>query len=274
MSKDIGRLTGELRRRASAGATHQVALRRGRDLDMWLGCGYPKSGTVWLCHLMASAMEVPYPQNYEMPIYMRSVIHSHWRYDPRLPRTIYIHRDGRDVFTSLYFYLTKSGKPQRNPLAMALRNRRGHSIEDILGAGDEASQMLRLLEMEIERPTGSPVDWATHVREWRDNEGVAVVSYEDLLERPGDTLEGAFASLGEPLDRRLIDAAVMLHDFSVRTGRARGEADATSFKRAGVAGGWRQHFDRSLAKAFDEYAGDLLVELGYESDRSWVDECE
>lgn len=260
----------EARRRASAAATHQILLRRGEDLGMWLGCGYPKSGTVWLCHLMASALEIPYPQNYEMPIMMRSVIHGHWDYDERLPSTIYIVRDGRDVLTSLYFYLTRSGKPQRNTMAMKARELKGYSVEAIRNAGTESQQLLKLLELEQKNPTGAHVSWAEHVRQWNNKPNVAVVTYENLLENPAATLSGAFASLGKEIDPRLIEASVQLHDFSIRTGRPPGADDPTSFRRSGVAGGWRKHFTPEVAEAFDAYAGDVLVELGYERDRSWT----
>lgn len=262
----------ELRRRTSAAVTHQVLLRRGNDLGMWLGCGYPKSGTVWLCHLMASALEVPYPQNYEMPIMMKSVVHGHWNYDERFPPAIYIVRDGRDVLTSLFFYLTRSGKPQRNVLAMKARALRGRGVGEILGAGSEADQLIKLLEMEQESPTGASVSWAEHVRQWSGQDNVALVRYEDLLDSPASTLTSAFETLGKTVDPRVMDAAVQLHDFSVRTGRARGVDDPTSFRRAGVAGGWRKHFTRDVAEAFDRYAGSLLVDLGYEQDRSWVND--
>lgn len=263
-------VASEVRRRASAAVTHRTLLSSGRDLGMWLGCGYPKSGTVWLCRLMATALEIPYPQNYQTPIRMRSVIHGHWDYDSRFPKAIYIHRDGRDVFTSLYYYLTSSGRPQQNPLAMALRNRRGHSVDSILAAGDRSQQMMRLFEMEMERPTGAHVTWADHVRNWRDRPDVAVVSYENLLDKPVETLGRAFESLGNPIGERVLQAAVDVHDFSARTGRERGESSPQSFRRSGTAGGWRSHFSPELAQAFDAYAGDLLVDLGYEQDRSWV----
>lgn len=271
MSSTSSSLISEARRRASAAATRRTLLRSGEEMGMWLGCGYPKSGTVWLCRLMSSALEIPYPQNYEMPIRMKSVIHGHWEFDPRFPKTIYVHRDGRDVLTSLYYYLTSSGRPLQNPMGMALRKRRGHDLQSIRDAGDRPQQMMRLFEMEMESATGAHVSWAEHVRQWRNHSNVAMVSYEDLLDRPVATLGRAFESLDHPVGERLLSAAVEVHDFSARTGRQPGESAPQSFRRSGTAGGWRDHFSPELARAFDSYAGDLLVELGYEDDRAWVD---
>ena len=108
---------GEQSRRLAARATKQIVLRRGDELSMYVGCGFPKSGTVWLCQLLGTALGVPYPREYQSPIAMSAVVHTHWSYDPRLPPTAYIRRDGRDVMLSLYFYYLRAldvpGKPRR-----------------------------------------------------------------------------------------------------------------------------------------------------------------
>ena len=46
---------------------------------------------------------------------MKSVVHAHWRYDERLPKTVYIYRDGRDVMVSLLNYQMKSMADDRHP---------------------------------------------------------------------------------------------------------------------------------------------------------------
>ena len=52
-------------------------------------------------------------------------------------------------------------------------------------------------------------------------------------------------------------------------GRTRGEEDATSFFRKGVAGDWKNTFTEGDKSIFKEAAGDLLVRLGYEKDAGW-----
>jgi hypothetical protein len=39
--------------------------------------------------------------------------------------------------------------------------------------------------------------------------------------------------------------------------------------RSGKIGGWREHFTPAHKKLFNQYAGDLLVKLGYESGLDW-----
>jgi hypothetical protein len=66
--------------------------------------------------------------------------------------------------------------------------------------------------------------------------------------------------------RRRVEAA----SFEDSTkGRTRGEEDSTSFFRKGIAGDWRNVFTKQHKAIFKEYAGELLVELGYERDNDW-----
>ncbi len=50
----------------------------------------------------------------------------------------------------------------------------------------------------------------------------------------------------------------------------RTRVEPEGFFRKGVVGGWRDGWQFEQRNAFDAAAGDLLVELGYEPDRSWV----
>src|SRR5262245_12144672 len=91
-------------RKGSARMTKSIARRYGHSLGMWVGCGYPKSGTSWLCQLLSSYLDIPHPRRFRLPIAMPSVLHAHWLPEPQLPKTVYVARDGRDVMVSLYFY--------------------------------------------------------------------------------------------------------------------------------------------------------------------------
>jgi hypothetical protein len=51
-------------------------------------------------------------------------------------------------------------------------------------------------------------------------------------------------------------------------GRKRGAEDSSSFFRKGIVGDWRNFFTERDESIFREEAGDLLVELGYDSDAS------
>lgn len=269
-------LAQEQLRRIAAKSTEHIALRVGRSLPMYIGCGYPKSGTVWLCQLLSSCLGLPYPQNYLLPVAMRSVIHAHWSWDPRLPPTAYIVRDGRDVMVSFYFYEMRAMTLARNPRSVSARRKKyayilGKSYDPM----DSWTNLPRFLEAELTSPTAlRGMSWADHVRDWMDSprENVSTLRYEDLLSQPQQVLTRVVAELTEsqpPAD--LVDLAVARHSFS-RTGRAAGDEDRTSFMRKGVSGDWRNHFSSEARAVFAHHAGDVLERLGYEGGTDWAND--
>lgn len=263
----------EYLRLVAAHTTHQIALRYGRLFPMWIGCGYPKSGTVWLCQLMSVYLGAPYPQNYLAPVAMRAVVHAHWKYDPRLARVAYIRRDGRDVMMSLYFYnmrrLTVGRDPRRRAqLAETYRRTFGAGFDP----SDVRHNLPRFLELEVESNNSAKVKWQDHVRDWTgpDRKNICHVSYEELLRDPVESLTRLMGELtGESADSRLVSLALDRFDFSQTTNRDAGTEDRSSFFRKGVSGDWKNHFTREAGEFFDAHAGEALVEFGYADDRSW-----
>lgn len=275
LQKHASQRAEEQLRRASAEATRHIARRYGDDLDMRLGCGFPKSGTVWLCQLMGTYLGVPYPRNYRLPIAMSSVIHSHWPYDERFPTAAYISRDGRDVMVSMYFYYTRALTLDKSP-------QRKKDIGDLFhrlygpnfDPADSRTNMARFIEHELASPRATHgVTWHEHIADWWDRPRVHHTTYEALLEDTPKEFGRLMSDMvGEPCDTARVKAAVDRYAFRSSTGRGQGDEDRSSFLRKGVAGDWRNHFDREAAEAFDAIAGDALVMLGYESDRDWVAE--
>lgn len=266
-----GRRIGEYARRAAARGTKQVLLRRGRELDMVLGVGFPKSGTVWLCQLLGTALGVPYPREYRSPIAMSSIIHAHWRYDPRFPPAAYIQRDGRDVMVSMYFYYVRAlgidGKPAR---ARQLRE----MFESIYGPSFDPSavraNLPRFIETQVEAPRSSDgLAWHQHVADWHERPGVAEVAYEELLAAPVPAVARLMGELGREPDEHIAQLTVDRWSKATTSGRTTATEDRTSFLRKGVAGDWREHFTVEAGEVFDAVAGDMLVELGYAADRDW-----
>lgn len=237
---------------------------------MWIGCGYPKSGTVWLCQLMSSYLDIPYPQNYMSPIAMRAVVHAHWKYDERLPRTVYVVRDGRDVMVSFYYYRMKALDGHRSPAAASKLNK---TYKSLFGASfdpaDIRSNLPRFIEHEMEHPSWAPMNWPDHVSQWlaAPPDQVAVVRYEDLLDDVVAALSPAFEQLtGSPSDDDYLAVAKHRFDFQRKAGRERGQEDTSSFMRKGIAGDWRAHFSPEATDVFNHYAGTTLKLAGYDEE--------
>lgn len=96
------------------------------------------------------------------------------------------------------------------------------------------------------------------------------VRYEDLLENPLPEVERLLDSLGARSGKKVVQRCVEQASFEkMSKGRQRGDEDPGSLLRKGVAGDWKNVFTEKEKEIFKEEAGNLLVELGYESDDSW-----
>ena len=138
---------------------------------------------------------------------------------------------------------------------------------------------------------GAATMWVTAVRNARtadDSDAYLEVRYEDFLADAPSMLEKALAFCGVESTRE--EAGAICERFSfeaLRSDPSRpyealvvgGELSARlggsvrfpqGFFREGRKGGWRESWGAAERFAFDRAAGDLLVELGYEPDRSWA----
>lgn len=274
VSSKMSRSIEEQMRRVSSRSTEQIARHFGGHFPIWVGCGFPKSGTVWLCKLMSSYLGVPYPQNYALPVAMKSVVHAHWRYDERLPKTVYIYRDGRDVMVSLYFHQMKSMADDRHPRSAQKLRRR---YADLLGPShdltDVRANLPRFMEAEFERPAFMKDTWPQHIHDWMGTPrpNVFPVKYEDLKLDTATAFADVMTRMeGAPADERRIQYAVARNDFALVSGREPGSEDQTAELRKGIVGDWRNHFTREAAEVFERYAGKELLLLGYETSADWV----
>jgi len=254
--------------------------------------GYPKSGTTWVSKMVARYMDLPHIMAANLAVGFRYVVHHHWSYHPGLDRSIQVVRDGRDVMVSLYMNLMKRytetrramstlddlspGKFLRTQIGLSARRRRLYSRMFGLDFDpwDIRSNLPAFIERELQKPffPAAREPWPVHVRSWLRGKRTVIVRYEDLLEDGPSALGRVLSAyLGEPVDESRVREAYARYHFRNVTGRRPGEEDRASFARKGVAGDWKNHFTPDACDIFMRHAGDLLVELGYEHDDSWVD---
>lgn len=269
-------------RRISNRVTRQTVLRYGESFPMYVVAEYPKSGGTWLGRMVADVLRVPFPRHTSMPLAMTCVVHNHWVYHPRLEgRTVYLYRDGRDVMTSFYFHRMRwvaTNAPHYR--------RRAERYHRIFGTGydpaDSKEHMARFIEDEFSRPRDCRRNWPDHVRDWFGTDtggggrpGVAYVSYEQLREDCAGHLARVCEQIsGKAPDPWLVQTTVDKWSMERATGRKPGEENRGDLVRKGVVGDWVNHFSPEAARLFDRIAGDMLVRLGYEPDRDWVDRYE
>lgn len=166
--------------------------------------------------------------------------------------TIYVHRDGRDVMVSLYYYTQSFSETVRHQTFSQFL--RGEAARN----GEEAS-------------FSRPRYWAHHVESWLRKENLFAVSYADLETNYDETVRklGAFLQVeindklqplalpGPPDNEPLFGA--MLDRLGLR--RLRG---AHAYQaRVGKSGDWRKLFDRRDREFFLYEAGNAMLQLGY-----------
>lgn len=173
-------------------------------------------------------------------------------------KLIYVHRDGRDVMVSLYYYLS--------------------GIHQEL-AGIEFSEFLRMTDDQyadtIPRPMQRPEFWSFHVQSWMKQAGMFHLSFEDLRYRYDSSLDLLAEFLGQPkpkdqksVIREVIGTTpgnVWLNRLQKVLMKLRFGITSTSVDfREGVKGSHLSHFGQEDLAFFLDLAGPTMKQIGYQ----------
>ena len=241
--------------------------RRGvRDADTVLA-SYPRSGNTWLKFMVAELLsgetvdfessddfvpELGRHQNARRLLPDRGrVIKTHEEYETvGLPdcRALYVVRDGRDVAVSEYFFRRRVGSFQ----------------------GEFAAFLPQFLQGKV----NSYGSWSDHVRSWVDSAhaGLLVINYEELIADTVTQLAKLAEFLGiEPASAERLQSVVAHNSADTMRQKEQDSPvlqkqmrDDIPFVRSATAGDWRNHFDSTLESLFEDEAGQVLAELGYQ----------
>jgi len=180
-------------------------------------------------------------------------------------RVIHIIRDGRDAVVSAAHHSRNFGKARKGTRTPGDRRADPGELR-LAGESIFAGNSLKRMAAEWSRRVGKTVEDGPALL----GESYAEVRYEDLLGRPEDEVGRILRLLGaddgEETVRRCVEAASFER---LSGGRERGEEDSSSFFRKGVAGDWRGFFTEEDRRIFKQEAGELLIEIGYETDNNW-----
>ena len=172
-------------------------------------------------------------------------------------------RDGRDVAVSgvmngLTRLNGREGPAHARRRAWLLEGDASAALERFFLPGEVAHWARLWLE-----PTAA-------LREGIASGAVHVVRYESMLADAPGSLRALLRFYGLETDAEVADACANAATFErLSGGRRRGEADASSPVRSGVAGDWMRWMTREDGEAFERIAGGQLRELGYVSDPDW-----
>lgn len=227
---------------------------------------FPKSGGTWVGQMLGRALDVPFPRN-RFPVLQPSIMHGHYLHPWGMKNAVVVWRDGRDVMVSWYH---QQLSPHEWNQLQVRRSRKELPLEDY---DDVYGNLPAFIEYAFTCPHSPGFSWADFVRRWHTREDAVHVRYEDLRrDTPGELRRSVSELTGEKLSHQRAMEIADEFSFERQSGRRSGEEDKGSFLRKGVVGDWRNQFGPEARRAFDRHAGDELILLGYERDRTWVEE--
>ena len=230
--------------------------------------GYTKSGTNWLRNLIHyyyttnSTSDNFLNDNKKLKINVfhmhRFLTSSYFKH-----KTIYMVRDGRDSIVSRYFTMVNQGSQieMKNDFITFSGN---------IPTSENIKQLLPFYIDFLKVYNKSTIDYVTHVERAINND-FFIIRYEDLKISTKDVLVKVIRYLtpNNEVDNSIIDKSI---DYcSIESAKKRQKKDTGFFrKEAGAIGGWKDYFTIESANSYNEYAGKLLVELGYETNDDWI----
>jgi hypothetical protein len=233
-------------------------------LGLYVVNEFPKSGGTWVGQMLGRALGVPFPRN-RFPEFRSSIMHGHYLGAWGMKNVVVVWRDGRDVMVSWYH---QQLIPHEWNRAQVARSRRELPLEDY---DDVYENLPAFIEYAFTRPHSPGFSWRDFGRRWHGRKRAVHVRYEDLRHDTTGELQRSVRELaGEELSPEEARAIADEFSFERQSGRRSGEEDRESFLRKGVVGEWRERFSPRACEVFDRYAGEELILLGYERDRSWL----
>ena len=238
-------------------------------LPLYIVNEYPKSGGTWVAQMISEYLYLPFPRNVN-PKIESCVMHGHMLPGPLMSNVFCVFRDGRDVMVSSYFHMLFQN--DKNPPRMIERVRgdlKFHNYDDVK---KNLPEFIRY-NFEHRRKSRNPnkFSWDQFVNAW-SKRNVCKIKYEDMVSNGVDTLSNALEHVtGRAVERDRVEEIIHKYSFENQTKRKPGQEDSKSFLRKGVPGDWKEKFSRESAIMFDKYAGEELISIGYENDRSWIE---
>ena len=248
-----------------------------------LVCGVARSGNTWLARLLGDALNAPVTGAYAAvplaqegldrdSVYVVRQLHlkpviddaaqcalvSGWQFAINQWTTeqiIHIIRDPRDVAISAYYYWQRP----------SVLNTIQAMIDGTLpfqGIGPWTSYIDAWLDIQLDRTYSDRIN---------------TTFYEDLLHNTKSVLKDLLYILKAPRDIDL-DAVIARQALSTKRTQVERDGDARPYGKAiqlhhlrkGIAGDWRNHFDRACIELAHTHWQPYLLQFNYERDDDWT----
>lgn len=226
---------------------------------------FPRSGGSWISTMLGEALNVPFPRK-RPPKFESCILQAHHISPLGLKNVVPVFRDGRDVMVSWYSYCFFENIHEQDMLVNSVAKDLNFKDRD-----DVVNNLPVFLEWAFQNKRHPGFSWAQFVDVWHGYPGSVPVRYEDFRNNGTETLINTVRKLTN-FEMDPIRAAQVIENnsFNKLSGRKAGEEVRTSLMRKGIVGDWEQSFSLASREIFDHYAGEQLIKLGYESNRSWV----
>lgn len=236
-----------------------------RAFPLYIVNEFPKSGGTWVGHMLSSALSVPFPRNC-IPKLESSIMHGHYLNSFGMTNVLCVWRDGRDVMVSWYYHCLFENEHSNRALVEVVRN--DLKFDDYKNIKSNLPCFIDYVFREQKHPNFS---WANFVYKWYGRDDVVHVHYEDLRVNTANELRRVVKELsGKEISIDKAEEITTTFSFARMAGRQYGEEKQNSFMRKGIVGDWKNHFTKDARKKFATYAGEILIEMGYESNNNWV----
>lgn len=229
--------------------------------------GYTKSGTNWLRNIVHRYYDVKYVPKYTLgePLNVIRVYHLH-RFinsDYYNKKTIYMIRDGRDTLISRYFTMV-------NQPSQKIMKHDFIKFSNKIPTSENIKELLPFYINFLKEYKKSTIDYVSHVN-LAIQKNLFFIKYEDLKKDTFNEVKKVLMYLNPDLE---IDEEKLLEaiDYcSIENAKKRQKVDTGFFRKgAGGTGDWKNYFNKQSAQLYNEYAGSVLIKLGYEQDEEWV----
>lgn len=248
--------------------TMRIAYRYAKVFPMYFVVGFPRSGTSWLSDLIADYYNLPRPKDYYLPIAFASVLHTHSKPNKRMKNIFYIYRDGRDAYTSYYFY--EKRYVRENPESFYSQQFKKLWGNRMMDPVYEKENFLKYMDWAFK----NKVIWSDHIRMWLKasitNKEIVMISYEQLLANTYWNLHHSIMQLDNSVNKDVLRDIIDKNSFAKQMARPK-EQHKTPLRK-GQKNSWTEVFSPHSVERFNEACGDMLIELGYVENLNWFEE--
>jgi hypothetical protein len=229
---------------------------------------YPKCGGSWVRNMVRTYLGKDLFIN-DRFISSNEVILTHKRLTAIYRKPVVVVRDPRDMYVSFYHFETNyERRSKQSAISEFFTHEDGRPKDE---------DFYCYLKAKLLHPSHPWFFYSQFIDDWAGRPGTCLVRYEDCLKDAKKELIRIVRYLGEEVDLKRIADTVEETSFAAITSkkygasRSAGDADNTKFHRKGIAGDWKNYFNRDSCELLEQMEGHVLRRLGYESGDGWIE---